>query len=473
MVMGTGTAPVMGGETPVVMGTQTTGPMGTSTAAVGPVGTSTPGVMVTGTSGTTSATLPGFDIASIPTQIKQAPEVKNADEAKQFKGKTITYYGDSVGTGHDFDTAAAKKFSQATGITVKVIPRPSAADAQFQTYARLFQAKSPNGDVLMMDVVWPVQFAPFLVDLMGPLADRAKIMYPGTIQGETINGKLVSMPWFTDFGLLYYRTDLLKKYGIDGPPATWDDLESAAKKIMDGEKGNLQGFVFQGDAYEGLTCNALEWIASTGGGTFIDSSGKVTINNPQAVQMLNKVKGWVGGIAPRGVTTYQEGESEGAFDGGNAIFLRNWPYVYSIASAKDSKVKGKFGVAPLPAAQGQDHVATIGGQALGISKFSKAQDAAAQFVKYLTSPEVEAWRALAGSYAPTIPALAQVPKIVQERPFLQVQSKRVARPTAALGKNYNQGSSAIYQGVHNVESGADAKGVLPGVAQQLKGLVQS
>ena len=97
------------------------------------------------------------------------------------------------------------------------------------------------------------------------------------------------MPWFGDFGILYYRTDLLKKYGYKSPPTTWTQLFTMAKKIQDGEQAtnpNFAGFVFQGNAYEGLTCDALEWIASAGGGHFIDG-GKATINNPKAAAILN------------------------------------------------------------------------------------------------------------------------------------------------------------------------------------------
>ena len=163
------------------------------------------------------------------------------------------------------------------------------------------------------------------------------------------------MPWFGDFGMLYYRTDLLKKYGYKRPPASWTQLFQMAKKIQDGEKAtnpNFSGFVFQGNAYEGLTCNALEWIASAGGGHFIDG-GKATINNAKAADILNMFRANIGKTTPRGVTSYQEGETHTAFIDGNAAFMRNWPYAYSLAQAKGSKVAGKFAVAPLPHGAGQ------------------------------------------------------------------------------------------------------------------------
>src|SRR5215208_2894326 len=98
--------------------------------------------------------------------------------------------------------------------------------------------------------------------------------YPGIVANNTVGGKLVAMPYFSDFGMLYYRTDLLQKYNIAKPPETWDELQQQAMTIVNGERAanpNFAGYVFQGRSYEGLTCNALEWIASAGGGQIVDA----------------------------------------------------------------------------------------------------------------------------------------------------------------------------------------------------------
>ncbi len=219
-----------------------------------------------------------------------APKVPNASAIKaKYGGQSITFVGDSVGGGHQRDTALATQFTKDTGIKVKVVPHPAASDAAYSQLARAFSTHSSSIDVAMIDVVWPGAFAPFLVDLKPVLGAQSKMHAQGIIKSDTINGKLVAMPWFGDFGMLYYRTDLLKKYGYSAPPTTWADLFAMAKKIQDGEQAinpNFSGFVFQGNAYEGLTCDALEWIASSGGGNFIDY-GKVTINNPKAAAILN------------------------------------------------------------------------------------------------------------------------------------------------------------------------------------------
>ena len=152
---------------------------------------------------------------------------------------------------------------------------------------------------------------------------------------------------------------------------------------------NFYGFVYQGNAYEGLTCDALEWIASSGGGQFIDG-GKVTINNAKAAAILNLQRSWVGTITPRGVTTYQEEEARNAFDAGNAAFMRNWPYAY--AASQTTPVKGKFDVTVLPHSGSNTSVGTVGGWQLGVSKYSKHIGAAIELVRYLTSPARRAVR---------------------------------------------------------------------------------
>ncbi len=191
-----------------------------------------------------------------------------------------------------------------------------------------------------------------------------------------------------------------------------------AKKIQAGEQAsnpNFYGFVWQGNAYEGLTCDALEWIASSGGGNII-RNGVVTINNKKAAGILDMVRGWVGTIAPRGVTSYQEEDARNAFDNGNAAFMRNWPYAY--AASKGTAVDGKFAVTVLPHENGAVSVGTVGGWQVAVSKYSKHQQASIEWVRYLTSPAVERYDAIFNSNVPTIPSVAKDPAVVKTNPYL-------------------------------------------------------
>jgi trehalose/maltose transport system substrate-binding protein len=401
------------------------------------------------------------------------PRVPNAAAIKKkFGGVSITFLGDGpVGKSHTRDQKLVAKFSKDTGIKVKLVPHPADGSAAYSQLARTFSANSSAFDVVMVDVVWTGAFAPYLYNLKRVLAKEAKQHSAGIILNNTVRGKLVAMPWFGDFGILYFRKDLLTKYGYSGPPKTWAQLGAMAKKIQDGERAdnaNFYGFVYQGNAYEGLTCDSLEWLASTGGGQFIDG-GKVTIDNPRAAAILNLQRSWVGTITPRGVTTYQEGESEKAFTAGNAAFMRNWPYAYAIGQT--GPIKGKFDVTTLPRTGANAPVGTVGGWQLGVSSFSKQPLAAVELVRYLTSPAVERFNAIYNSNVPTIPAVASLPAVRKVNPWLKPEIagvKRVTRPSRYLGTKYAQGSQIIYQGINQILNGQDAKNVLPGVAQRLE-----
>jgi trehalose/maltose transport system substrate-binding protein len=404
------------------------------------------------------------------------PAVANATAAKAFSGQKVTYIGGQVGTDADFDKILAGKFQQDTGIQLNVVPGPAAATERYAQYQRTFQGQSADIDVMMIDVIWPAAFAPFLTDLNPKLGDQAKLNVQGILTNNTVDGKLVGMPWFGDFGVLYYRKDLLQKYNIAAPPKTWQELQTQAKTIQDGERGanpNFAGFVFQGNAYEGLTCNSLEWLASNGAGQFVDGNN-VNISSPAAAAVLNLIKGFVGTISPRGVTTYQEDETLQAFTGGNAAFARNWPYMYSVAGGTSSQVAGKFDVAALPAASGQKPVGTVGGWQLGVSKFSKAQDASIEFIRYMCSPDVVAWRGTVGSYVPLQQGVLDNPAVQAAQPYLKnlADVVRVTRPSNALGENYNQGSTVIFQAVNQVLNGGDATQQLQSAQSQLQRLLR-
>ncbi|HTK23505.1 MAG TPA: ABC transporter substrate-binding protein [Gaiella sp.] len=408
-----------------------------------------------------------------------APKVPGAAALKKkYGGQSITFIGDSVGGSHNRDLALAKQFTKDTGIKVKVVPHPAASDASYSQLARVFSSKSSSFDVAMIDVVWPGAFAPYLVDLKPKLGKASKQHAQGIVQNDTIDGKLVAMPWFGDFGILYYRTDLLKKYGYKNPPKTWTQLFAMAKKIQDGEQAsnpNFSGFVFQGNSYEGLTCDALEWYESSGAGGFIDN-GKATINNPKGAAILNLFASQIGKTTPRDVTTYQEGEAHTAFVEGNAAFMRNWPYAYSIgADPKTSKIVGKFSVTVLPHTGSSPSVGTVGGWQLAVNKYSKHVDASIEFVRYMTSAPVQKFNAITNTNVPTIPAVARDKAVVKANPYLKPEIAnvmRVTRPASSLKTHYNEGSKAIYQGINQILNGKSANSVLPGIQSQLNRILR-
>jgi trehalose/maltose transport system substrate-binding protein len=406
-------------------------------------------------------------------RLDQPPAVPEPDKASRFKGQTITFYGENLGIGVDSDKELAKRFEQDTGIKVKVVPIAASVTDAYANYTRLLSAKSASIDVMTIDVIWPGAFAPFLVDLGPELQADADAMTPALVQNDTVDGKLVTIPWNEQHGLLYYRKDLLEKYGYAKPPTTWDELATYAKKIQDGERKtnkDFTGFVWQGAGYEGLTCDALEWLSSSGAGTIADSSGKVTLNTPQAVKALDRARDWIGTISPRDVTTFKEEDARNVFQAGNAAFMRNWVYAYELAKAQDSPVRDTFDVAPLPADPGQSSAATLGGAQLGVNKYSKHVGAAIEWVRYLSSEATQKYRAMIAGTVPVRATLLKDPEVLKLYPFLKLDLTPVARPSTQFKANYNEASTVVFQAVSRILGGADASSVLPAAQTRLEGL---
>jgi trehalose/maltose transport system substrate-binding protein len=403
-----------------------------------------------------------------------------ATTAAQAAGVTVTISCGTVGADFESCKKATAAWAQKTGNTVKYFTPPQSTTDMLALYRQMFAAKSTDIDVIQIDIVWPGVIKDHLIDLTKYSKGAEKDHFPAIVANNTIDGKLLAMPFFTDAGLLYFRKDLLDKYGLKAP-ATWDDLSAAAKKIEDGERAagsaDFQGFVFQGKAYEGLTCDALEWIYSYGGGTIIDSSGKVTINNPQAAAALKQAGSWINTVAPQGVLNYGEEDARGTFQSGKAAFMRNWPYAWSLSQGADSPIKGKVGVSPLPHGGASTHgAATLGGWNLAVTKYSKNPDAAADLVMYLAGHDVQKDRATNASYNPTIIALYKDPEVLAANPFFgtlyEVFTSAVPRPATVTGLKYPAVSEAFWNAVHEVLSGTatpeDSLKKLEGRLNQLK-----
>jgi len=449
----------------------------TAAAAASSAAMTTSAAVATTAAMTTTAAA-GAATTTAAAALPNPPTVPNAAAAKAFASQSIKFYGDAVGSGADLDSTVAAQFTKDTGIKVTLLPRPDSSTDYYTALQRLFQGSSSEVDVMMLDVIWPGAFAQSLLDLTPKLGSLSSGYYDTAIQNNTVKGKLVAMPYFGDFGMLYYRTDLLQKYGFAKPPETWDELTTQAKKIQDGEKAtnpNFAGFTFQGKTYEGLTCDALEWIASSGGGTIIDASGKVTINNDKAAAALTRAKGWVGTISPTGVTAYDEAGALDPFLQGNVAFLRNWPYAYAQGQdATKSKIVGKFDVAPLPHDVGEKSSGTLGGWQIGVNKNSKNQDAAIEFARYLTSKELQTYRGIVGGYVPLHKDAATDPAVLKAAPYLTNLANvvRVPRPSTATGINYNDVSTTFFQGVGKILQGQDAKTVLADVQKRIESALQ-
>jgi multiple sugar transport system substrate-binding protein len=287
-----------------------------------------------------------------------------------------------------------------------------------------FQAGGEGIDIILGDVIWTAELAEngWISDLSDRFPEsQQQAFLPGSVEAITFNRKPYGMPWFTDTGLLYYRKDLLKKSGYDSPPKTWDELKQMTRKVRR-ESDIKFGFLFQGARYEGGVCDALEFIWGHGG-NILDPKDptRVIVDSPQAIEGLETERSMItDGISPEAVTVYEEPETEGGFLNGDAVFLRNWPYVYGLIGTPDyPKLRtDQVGVSELPSADGKPGNGTVGDQPLYISASSKYPDAAWKFIEFLTASEQQRFRAVEGSFLPTRAALYDDPEIQDSVPVV-------------------------------------------------------
>ena len=296
------------------------------------------------------------------------------------------------------------------------------ANEQRQQMIQNTQIKNPKMGVLSMDVVWTGEFAAkgYVEALPPDVSTEGMLKAP--VDAATYFGKLYGLPSSSDGGLLYYRTDLLKKYDIANPPTTFDEMKAACDKIIAGENDSKLGcYGGQFDKYEGLTVNFDEAVHAAGG-VIVDDNGKPNVATPEATKGLQTLVDWFkDGHIPKGAITWQEENGRTAFQHGELIFHRNWGYVYARATNdKDSQVKGKFDTAPLPGISGPG-VSSLGGHSFAVAKNADNKGTALDFLKFAASPEMQKQGALVASQTPVTEATYSDPDVLKKFPFFKTE----------------------------------------------------
>ena len=320
-------------------------------------------------------------------------------------------------------------FNQQSDFKIRYREMPSDTGQYFDKLRTEFQAGG-DIDIIVGDVIWPAQFAAtgYVTDLTDRFTDSDQFL-PGPMEAVTYDDKLWAVPWYTDAGLLYYRSDLLESAGFSEAPATWDELNEMAGKIQQDE-GLRGGFVFQGAEYEGGVCNGCEYIR-TNGGDILDPEdpSRVIIDSPEAAAGLETWAGMIqDGASPQAVLQYQEDESHAAFLNGDAAFIRIWPYMYALIGSEDfpSLEPGQVGITQIPVAEGQTQSSsTLGGWNFLINAASDKQDEAWEFIQYMTAPEQLKRNALEGSKLPTREALYEDQEILDNVPVARLGQEAI------------------------------------------------
>jgi trehalose/maltose transport system substrate-binding protein len=350
-----------------------------------------------------------------------------------------------------------RQFESETDIRVKHLPAPETSQGQLRLIRELLGEKD-TPDVLGIDVVWSGLLDDALLDLKPFFSSELSAAAPDLISSYTVKGSVVAVPYHPHVGVLYYRTDLLTKYGYQVPPRTWSELEKMAFRIQEGERAagdeNFWGFVWPGAADECLTCLALEWQASEGGGRIIESNLTISVNNENAMRAWQRAAHWIGWISPPNVTAYEELDSVNHFENsGKAAFSLGWISDYFLTNLAKPMIYGKMGLTSVPS--GKMGVGTLGGFGLGISGRSKHQREAIALVKFLLHKEAELEAAIRSAALPTGTVFYRLPTILKgySRSILAGQPPgdgTVSRPSTVVGRNYEEVSHAYAGAVHSV-----------------------
>jgi len=347
---------------------------------------------------------------------------------------------------------------------VTFIQLPTDADSQRQQMIQNAETKSDAYTVLSLDVVWTSEFAAHQwIDKLPEKQFPLDKMLKPVVETAKYRTGLYAVPAASDGGVLYYRTDLLKKAGITAPPTTWAEMTSDCAKVrkLPVAKG-MSCYAGQFQKYEGLTVNFSEAVNSAGG-VVTDANGKPDVDTPAAKKGLDFLVGSVkDGTIPKEALTYQEEDGRQAFQSSKLIFLRNWPYVYSLA--QKSAVAGKFAVAPLPGLNGSGS-SSLGGHNLALSSFAKNKATALDFMKFYSSEESASTFLKDASLAPPYADLYDDAALVKQYPYLPVLKtsilNAVPRPRVV---QYGDVSSAIQQQAYAALTGTKTS------AQALKDL---
>lgn len=354
---------------------------------------------------------------------------------------------------------------------VTLIELSAEADQQRESFVNNAQTKSDAYDVISVDNVWVSEFAANQWILQLP---ESELVNDDVIEAVLNTGKymnkLYAMPFATDSPIMFYRKDLLSQAGVD-VPTTWDEVKSAidAVRKLSGHE-SIGGFGGQFAKYEGLTCCASEFI-NTAGGSFYDDKNNVTINSPEAIAGLqNLVDGFKDGYIPKEALEWKEEDGRNAFEAGNLLFYRQWPYEY--ANDLDKLGLDKFDVAALPAIDGKTFVPTLGGHNCGISAFSKNKATALKFVKWFTNAESEKYALDTQTLAPILSSLYEDKDMLAKFPYLPTLKKSLdsakGRPKAV---NYGDVTAAIQDAIYPaIQQTTEPKAAIEGLEKALKAL---
>lgn len=324
----------------------------------------------------------------------------------------------------------------------RIIELSSLADQQRNEMVKHAQSGKSTIDIYNLDVTWTAEFAKagYIKKL-----DEAALDVSGFLEKplETCRyqGELYALPFNTDAGLLYYRTDL-----IPLPPDSWDALKSESQRVLSEphDPALVAGYAAQLDNYEGLTVNVLEAIRSAGGEAENDDGELVIdLSDPRTTQEgVDRLRASTRDpqIILSASLEHNETDSTRAFRDGQVLFMRNWPVAYR---RLDQPIGGDSGAGPPPFAVTQlPGGSVLGGQNLAISSSSTEPTAAQELIQFLTDGRSQQLLFERGGFAATREAVYRDPAVRGRYEYapelLKALNGAIPRPSSACYERFSE-----------------------------------
>lgn len=304
---------------------------------------------------------------------------------------------------------------QSETVNVKYQELPSDDTERYNQIRRWLASGDSSIDIFDIDMTWSAEFAQHgyttsLNDYIEKENINMKNYNTAIVNGCTFNGQQWAMPRLISTGLFFYRHDI-----VDTPPQDWDDfIVSAAEHA--GKSNTKYGYVFSGKISESLVNEAMELIYSYGGDV-IDSNGEIVINSLESAAGLNKLyEIYNGSFVPD--TEYKMTEIDAciSFLNGESVYMRNLPSAWAILNKRaNSQVVGKFSIAPLPKGSAGSF-SVLNGYVSVISKESKKQDEAWEFIKFVSGYEGQKLLSIQSGRIPAMTKVLDDPDVIEVNP---------------------------------------------------------
>ena len=399
---------------------------------------------------------PAQPTAAPKAEAKPTDAPKPAAQAPAAKGTTKIVFARTRDASGTTEKLVQTFNASGTGVEAELRVMPDTSADYRNALVPQLQAKSGEIDVFVTDVIWTAEFAAagWVDDLSSRFGGQMKNDFlPGPVESTVYDGKNFMVPYWTDAGIFYYRSDLLKELNAE-PPKTWDDLLKVGNGIRD-KHPDVAPYVWQGAVHEGLALNVLEYIWSNGGDA-LNEKGDVVLNSPNAVEALQFLVDLihVHKISPEGVTSSRTVENNQIWFEGRAGLMRSWSFVYGILSSTPSKYSlrlDQLGYTNIPAGpKGTVPGAScLGGWNCAINASSKNQDAAWTFIEWVTGFEGQKATAIGTANPMTRKAIYEDKQVLEKVPIT-----KVAQASAAVGRNrpvtpfYQDVSTSLQRNFH-------------------------